>query len=507
MSSGAGPSRVLKELGVAALLGSDRTGREGDTPAGLLTRAAVAGVRARAGRHCRATVRAVEACPAEARSPAKASQTATLERLLASPDAALIHEWCVLAQSRGVRVPAVVVPVLLDWWARQPSRSPEVFDATGACGAWLARLNPDWQKPVAVSEVPAGADEAWQTGSAAERAALLITVRKHDPARALAMVRATWDADGADERRKFLEILGHGVSAGDEPFLESALDDRSKAVRREAVRVLTRLAGSALRARMRERAASMIIVKKTNAGPAGRGKTTVEIEPPKTFDKGWERDGIEEQAAAGKGKRAYWMVQVLSATDLAAWTGLAGLAPPELLVALGGDEYFDEVFGAMFASIAGCPDQPGAAAWSDAIISACVDRKFAKEERLALIWCAQTAERSEALRLRFLDGDGAGKGAVKGLVVWRLLASDPRAWSLDFSTRAIKILRDATPKKTDTWDFWSPIESVSMLLHPGAAEIFEGFIGQMYPEGLSESIRKSLDRVRLRAEMHREFQS
>lgn len=503
MSTGAGPMQILKELGVPALLGSDRSARVGETPATLLTRAAVAGLRARAGRHFGAATEAVATCPVDTLSAATESQAATLERLLAPPDAALIHEWCTLAQARGVRVPAAVVPSLLDWWCRQPSRSPTVFEVTGACGAWLAGLNPDWRKPVVASEIPANVDEVWQTGSAAERAALLATVRKNDAARAVAMVRATWDADGAEERRRFVEVLGHGVSAADEPFLESALDDRSKTVRREAIRALMRLAGSSLRGRMRERAKSMIIVETTKAGLLRRGKMSIKIEPPKAFDKAWERDGIEEQAAAGKGQRAFWMVQVLSATDLAAWTALSGLAPSELLEALSGNEYFDDALGAMFASLAACPQQPDSAAWSEAIVSSCVDRKFANEERLCLIWGSQTAELSEALRLRFL----AGEVVVKGTATWRLLASDSRAWSLDFSTRAVKLLRDATPKKADTWEYWSLIESVSKLLHPAAAEAFEVLVGEMHPDGPSESIRKSLDRVRLRAEMHREFQS
>lgn len=503
MSTRATPLGDLKELAVTAMLGSDRAARTGDTPATLLTRAAVAGMRARAGRRCRAAAEAVETCPADARSDATASQAALLERLLAMPEPGLIQEWCTLAHAREVRAPAVVVPVLLDWWARQPSRSPEVFGATGACGAWLAGLNPDWRKPIAVSEIPEDADEIWQTGSSAERAALLVTVRKTDAARALEMVRATWDVDGAEERRKFVEVLGHSVSPADEPFLESTLDDRSKTVRRESVRALTRLAGSSLRARMRERAAGMIGVERTKAGPIRRAKTTVRIEPPKDFDKAWERDGIEEQAAAGKGKRAFWMVQVLSSTDLAAWTGLTGLTPSELLTAIRGDEYFDDAFGAMFASIAGCPQQPDSAEWSEAIVSACADHKLEYEAGLVMIWRAQAPEKSEALRLRFLDGAGPGPGAA----AWRLLASDPRPWSLDFSRRAAKILRAAIPKKADTWEFWSPIESISRLLHPGAADLFEALVAEMYPDGPSESIRKSLDRVRVRAEMHREFQS
>lgn len=503
MSTTEGPLRVLKDLGVTALLGSDRSARTGETPATLLSRAAVSGMRARAGRRIRASWEAIAGCPVDTHPAATTTQAATLERLLSSPDAALIHDWCVLARARGVRVPPVFVPALLDWWSRQPSRSPEVFDATGTCGAWLAELNPEWQRPVAVAEIPADADEAWQSGSSAERAALLATVRKNDAERALAMVRATWDADGAEERRKFIEVLGHHVSASDEPFLESALDDRSKTVRREAVRVLTRLAGSALRSRMRERAAGMLIVEKSKGGLLRRSKSTVTLEPPKTFDKAWERDGIEEQAAAGKGKRAFWMVQVLSATDLAAWTASTGHAPSEVLAALGDDEYFGDALGAMISSIAACPDQPDAAAWSEAVVSVCAGTKGVEAERLSSIWGAQAVERSEALRLQYV----VACKAMRGAGAWNALASDPRAWSPEFSTRAVKILRGTTPKKPDSWEFWSPIESVSKLLHPGTAELFESLLMEMYSEGLSDSIRKSLDRVRLRAEMHKEFQS
>lgn len=75
----------------------------------------------------------------------------------------------------------------------------------------------------------------------------------------------------------------------------------------------------------------MILVEKSKSGLLRRDKTTIVIEPPKAFDKAWERDGIEEQAAAGKGKRAFWMTQVFSAMDLALWTERSGLAPSEVL--------------------------------------------------------------------------------------------------------------------------------------------------------------------------------
>ena len=238
MSADVSPARAMKDLAVIAVLGSDRAARGGETPMGVLVGAAVAGARLRAGRRCGAAVQRIDECPIETGVVASEKQVATLERMLALSDAAMIEEWCSLAKARGLRVPRDVVPRLLAWWAKQPSRAPEVFEATGACGIWLAGLNPEWRKPVVLLEIPERADEVWQTGSAAERVAILRTVRQRDPGRALEMVRATFSVDGAEERRKFVEVLATGVSAGDEPFLESVLDDRSKTVRREAARVL-----------------------------------------------------------------------------------------------------------------------------------------------------------------------------------------------------------------------------------------------------------------------------
>lgn len=102
MSNHPSPTQELQALAVTALLGSDRAARAGETPAALLARAAIAGMRARAGCRRRAAAISVETCPMETCAIATASQTAILERLLASPETALIHEWCTLARARDL---------------------------------------------------------------------------------------------------------------------------------------------------------------------------------------------------------------------------------------------------------------------------------------------------------------------------------------------------------------------------------------------------------------------
>src|ERR1043165_9152002 len=207
MTSAGSPALRLRELAAAAMIGTDRSGS--GSPEKLLTEASVVGARMRSGWKPRASEGALPACPAESRAPASAAAQATLFRLIGDPDAGLIEEWAMLAQGRGVRVADAAVPALMDWWSRQPKRSEVVYAVLGQRGEGLASLYPAWRKPVAGSQIPADADDIWQTGKAPERQAILVTIRRHDPARALALVQSTWQTDGAGEGRRVVEaVLG-----------------------------------------------------------------------------------------------------------------------------------------------------------------------------------------------------------------------------------------------------------------------------------------------------------
>ena len=205
------PGGRLKELAALAMIGTERSGG-GAAPEKLLAGAAVFGTEARAGWRPSRVSGGVAPCPSDSKPAAAPAPSATLMRLLADPDAGLIAEWSLLSTARGVRAPDSVVPVLLDWWSRQSQRHEAVFAACGKRGEWLASLNPAWRKPVAGSDIPANADELWQTAKTPERVALLVTVRRYDRPRALVLVQSTWASDGADERRRFVEALAEGCS-------------------------------------------------------------------------------------------------------------------------------------------------------------------------------------------------------------------------------------------------------------------------------------------------------
>ncbi len=488
--SGASPIERLRSLASTAMIGTDRSA---ETPAKVLCAAALLGAQARAGLRPQRIEGRLRERPEDPTPIAGPAPMATLMRLLGNPDAGLIEEWAVLAGRRGVRVADATVPLLLDWWARQPRRTSDVFAATGTCGAWLASLNADWAKPVVGSAVPSDADDVWQTGKAPERAALLLTVRRVDPARALEMVRSTWQNDGADERRRFIEVLAERCSMADEPFLENALDVRSKVVRRQAACALALIRGSRLRARMTERAKAMVSV--DEKGRLLKRMTKIALTLPAAFDKDWERDGIEEQAASGTGKRAWWMRQILGGADLELWTDVTSLEPERVLDSLSKDECFADALAALNQRASA----DGDVAWCRVLMQHALRQdRLDHQVVLSLVARLPIAHR-EGLLL-----EAAQHKHVSLQDRWLILSGGEERWSAEYSINALRLL---SGRKTpdETWQLFDCAERVSRLIAPQVAEQFAEALTQMFPDTKAEGFRKSIDRARLRAEMDKEF--
>lgn len=494
--SSASPATRLRSLAATALIGAQRTGAEPMPPEKLLTQAAAAGARARAGYRPRHVPARPQERPSDNTPLARPAATATLMRLLGDPDAGLIEEWCELAHARGERIPEHAVPWVLDWWCRQPQRSDIVFRVCGLCAEWLAELNPEWRKPVPGAEIPANADDVWQTGKTPERLAVLLTIRRIDPPRALALVQSTWTSDGAEERRRFTEALAQSCTMADETFLESALDDKSKVVRRAAAGVLASLPDSRFHARMLARARAIIQVEtKTKLF---KKTVLVSLTPPAEFDKAWERDAIEEQAAGGLGPRAWWMQQILSAADLSVWTDTTGLEPDKILEAIAEDDYFANALEAMIRSLGARPSGP----WAAAIMRHKLQgKKFEPPELIRLIGPLSPEDRQPLLL------EAAESKRFSAADRWTVLALADDRWPPEFSSRALRVLAKSIPHKDHAWGLFAPVERISRVVAPAQAEEFADIVTAVADGEPKDSMKKSTDRARLRADMHKEFAS
>ena len=191
----------------------------------------------------------------------------------------------------------------------------------GERGRWLAALNPQWSYAGGVQEI-ADPEQIWQEGSIDQRLALLHGERQTGPARARARLEASLKELSAKERAPMVMALGTGLSMDDEPLLEKLLGDRSKEVRENAARLLSRLPQSGHSQRITGWLQAML---------SRNAKGEWQIEPPEEGCKDWERDGIALQPPAYiKGVKAWWLQQMVEQAPVDFWIDTLGMTPEQL---------------------------------------------------------------------------------------------------------------------------------------------------------------------------------
>ena len=345
-------------------------------PAALLDAAALMVAARRAGARAVAGV----ACPEPAAEDTAAELPACAADLLEQArlaDPVLLASLLDAAASLGYRAPAPLLPALLDAAVKDHALRPLVAAVLGARGRWLAGYRSDWQ-PVADAAVPgaAGPDTAgpgaggpgaaaddpaiWETGRRPERRGYLAALRARDPAAARDLLAAGWAAETGDDRADLLGVLARGLSAADEEFLETALDDRKASVRAAARRLLTQLPGSAFTRRAAQRATALLRLEQH-----GRRPRLVATRPDRA-DAAAVRDGITARpptAAIGPG--SWLLIQMISAAPLAGWATSLGLDPRQLVsLPVAGDLRADVHAGWRLAAI----DQ-ASSPWAEALLA------------------------------------------------------------------------------------------------------------------------------------------
>jgi hypothetical protein len=282
----------------------------------------------------------------------------------------------------------------------------------------------------------------------------------------------------------------------DEPFLEAALDDKSKIVRREAAAVLSMIPGSRLRARLSQAARSIVTVR-TSTGLLRRTQHQVVLTPPESFDPAWERDGLEERPPKGVGPRAWWLRQILAAADLDVWTAESGLAPDEILESLQGDDFVDDARQALVLAASAARD----AAWSAALVRSLLGRTPIDVETVASVLAGVPDDGREPLLVEI----GAHSG-LTALDKWTIAAAFAGPWSVPFSIAVMAMLGQRESREfEDAGRLARAIDAVSRVVAPEVGAAFEGAVHRSFPGTPPDMAMQSVARIRLRADMHQEL--
>ncbi|GHJ35061.1 DUF5691 domain-containing protein [Streptomyces sp. TS71-3] len=531
VTSGAAPA-AWEDLVTAALLGTDRRrppvrARDGDPAAGLLDAAAAHTLRRRAGMRPAPAAPLPHRAAPDDRPPLPPAAVHRLAMLLAdrpgtgsggrrgsAPDLLeLLPQWLRTANAQGYAAPPHLLPALLDAARARTDLRRQVLTFAGPRALWLARLNPDWKfalraAPGGGALLPSPEDGArvrrlWEEGLFAERVALLAMVRRHDPAAARDLLATTWSTERAEDRLMFLDSLRTGLRADDEPFLEQALADRSRNVRAVAAELLSALPGSALAARMADRAAACLSLERTD------GEPTIAVEAPHACDAAMERDGITPKPPAGRGERSWWLGQLMEAAPLAAWVGRFGGRSPEEIVALPvADEWAGElhaawcraavrqVDAAWARALLGTPAAPGTGGPGGASLA----------ERAKLLSVLAAEERA-AWVAGFIEAHGLSEA-------FQLLGGCPAPWEERLGRSVVDALNIARDAGGYPWSFSGVMGLAERCLDPSAGGRLEGLAA--VPDDAenaspgagaywAEAFQRLLSTLRLRAAMHAEL--
>jgi len=427
-----------------------------------------------------------------------------LYQILGGERKELLPEWLTAAAAAGKRVPDLALPQLLEMGAAQPQLRDALIPVLGKRGHWVAAQNVAWAYATggitrAAPDEPVAAEgevAAWETGTRQVRLALLNRFRKHNPARARALLQSTWSEEAADERTKFLSTFSTALSPEDESLLEGALDDRSKEVRRVAADLLARLPSSQFVRRMTERATPLLAWK-------GAKKPKIEVTLPAPPDKAAERDGIETKGRNPRlGQKQSWLLQIVSAVPPSTWTKAWSARPAEIIEAVRKNEYETLLVSAWATAAA----RHGDAAWAEALLATemATVHEWAGEEVLAGLVESLPPARREALLLEHISGSGDDAG-VDPLTTQLLRAQGPQ-WGEPLTRALVGRMRTVMRGRRGTAGYWSMLQVLNdMALHVPPAMLKELSAG--WPEDAKgwEDWKTSVDKFLATVEFRRDM--
>jgi hypothetical protein len=358
--------------------------------------------------------------------------SAVLGYVLRGGDVDLLADLLTAAAGAGFRAGPPMLAGLLDVAVRHRALRDPVGAVLGTRGRWLAAYHPDWQRVADAARGPEpdlDNESVWETGRPAERRDWLAALRAADPAAARDRLAAGWARETGDDRATLLAVLAGGLSAGDEPFLEAALDDRKQSVRETAARLLARLPGSDFTRRATARGTPTL-------GLGQPARLIVQL--PESSDAAAARDGISAaRPSQAVGTRAWLLTQLIAAVPLAEWPDQLGLSPAELVrLPVSGGFRADVHAGWRLAAVA--QRDP---AWAAALLRARYD---AIEDRPPETWpgpAELAAVLPPAARLehaeRYLADHGPDQAAIA------VLAAVPGPWTDSLSDAVLGHLADA----------------------------------------------------------------
>lgn len=270
---------------------------------------------------------AVLLAPADDRSPCSVQAEYFLSRMLSGQQRNLLPEFLTALQRSNLRVPNTLIPNLLTHGAKVVATRPTIIPLLSARDRQLASQNAAWAYASPEMESWAGLRRIWDDSPSNKRQSLVKQLRATTPDRGRDLLAATWKIDPDHQRIRMLKSLETGLSMNDEPFLETALDDRSQQIRLQAAELLAFLPESRLCQRMAKRVADFFAW-------TPEQELRISVSFP-SIRPDMIRDGVVGSKSKSLARvRAQRFIQIVGAVPLNYWTDNWDGSPQRILQAV-----------------------------------------------------------------------------------------------------------------------------------------------------------------------------
>lgn len=186
----------------------------------------------------KAGVNKITAPEIENSMPCSELSSELLDSLISQNQPELVSEWLSLHIEKKQVVSANQLVNLLNFGLKHPFLQDSIAVVSGKKGIWMSGFNPDWNYCKALSL------DDFNFGTKQKRLDFFIKLRNKNPERALQLLEKNWEQEPYQLKVAFLKLLSNKLSEADIPFLEMTLKDPNTEVKKEALFLLSCLAGS-----------------------------------------------------------------------------------------------------------------------------------------------------------------------------------------------------------------------------------------------------------------------
>jgi hypothetical protein len=420
-----------------------------------------------------------------------------LQQILQGQYPQLLPEWLEIVTIAGQRVPDIDLPALLEKGRQQRELRAAILPVLGQRGRWLAAQNPDWNYAIALAT-----EADWETGTPAARLLGLQDLRRYSPDRARELLQTTWKQEPASDRAKFLQTLGTELSLADEPFLEEALGDRSKEVRRVAIDLLASLPNSRLCQQVMEHSSQYLSIKQGNP-------SSLLVQLPDRLDQALIQSGIEPKRPAAinakLGEKAWWLLQLIGATPLNAWSDRWQMTPQEIIELTHSHEWQVVVVNGLMLAAKRQKNTP----WLEAILTLWLVGQASSQDQpltdLSMEDLLSVLPRDRQNRFLINLLQVSPQKINESLTIW-LLRHSSHQWSLDLAQTVLDSLQhylnSTTTLSNSDWELRAALREFARFIPVALTSEVIKLRSQLPPESSwIPSLDESLALLQFRQEM------